>query len=65
MRVSVFTIRNLMLKEGADVLLDVINNYDSNFEKTVAKNKKFLETLSPYNPAVYKEYEKLLEQLFL
>lgn len=47
------------------MLLDVINNYDSNFEKTVAKNKKFLETLSPYNPAVYKEYEKLLEQLFL
>ena len=52
-------------QRGADVLLDVINNYDSNFEKTVAKNKKFLETLSPYNPAVYKEYEKLLEQLFL
>lgn len=51
-------------QRGAQVLLDVINTYDDNFEEEVAKNKAFLETLSPYNPDVYKEYEKLLNLLF-
>ena len=51
-------------QRGADVLLDVIKNYDAQIEIHKKHNQAFLETLSPYNPAVYSEYEKLLKQLF-
>ncbi|KAF1682811.1 hypothetical protein VER_04395 [Veillonella sp. R32] len=48
--------------EGARALLDAVHTYDDDFEVHVARNKAFLQTLSPYNPTIIAEYEWLLKK---
>lgn len=48
---------------GADQLLEAIYHYDEHLEEHKAKNKAFLETLSPYNDGVVQAYQGLLEEI--
>ena len=50
--------------EGAQVLLDVIDNHDKNHEDYVKRANNYLETLLPSNPINVAIYERELLRLF-
>ena len=50
--------------KGAEALLEAIYKYDDEYESHVARNKAFLDTLSPYNKQVVEAHKELLEKLY-
>jgi len=57
--------KDFNLKDGGDLLKEVIENHDSRIEEYRAKNEPVLNRYKSDNPVIIETYKKLLDNLFI